>query len=467
MTDERLGAFDPDWTRRDSRSDHLRLRTMILLRWTAVFGQVVAISVAVRAFGLDLPLLACFLVISASVLANLAATFLAPGNKRLSEAEAMVTLLFDITQLAVLLFLTGGLTNPFALLILGPVTIAANALQLRTALFLGFVAMLLVSVLAVSAWPLVFTTGEVLVLPQLFEFGIWLALVIGIGFIGVYARRVSQEIRAMGDALLATRLALAREQELTDLGGVVAAAAHELGTPLSTITLVATELEEELSDRPEQREDAALIRREAKRCRDILRSMGRAGKDDLLLRRAPVEAILREAAEPHANRGKALEFHLAPGHGGDPVQPTILRRPETIHGLRNLIQNAVDFSRTAVQVEAQWTQEELTLRILDDGPGFPPGLIGRIGDPFMRARRDATSRAARPGYDGMGLGLFIAKTLLERTGATLTVENRADKGPATGAVVTLRWPLQRIAADATAPLGENTPISPMGGGETP
>jgi two-component system, sensor histidine kinase RegB len=458
MTDLRPSALDPNWTPRDTRSDHLRLRTLILLRWMAVFGQVVAIAVADRLFGLDLPLLPCFLVIAASVLANLAATFLAPENKRLSETEAMVTLLFDITQLAVLLYLTGGLTNPFALLILAPVTIAANALQLRTALFLGLVAIALVSVLALSSWPLVFATGEVLILPPLFEFGTWLALVIGIAFIGLYARRVSQEIRTMGDALLATRLALAREQQLTDLGGVVAAAAHELGTPLSTITLVAAELEDELDDRPEQREDAALIRREADRCRDILRSMGRAGKDDLLLRRAPVEAILREAAEPHANRGRRLDFLLAPGPGGDPVQPTILRRPETIHSLRNLIQNAVDFAASSVAIEAEWSDKELTVRIVDDGPGFPAGMLGRIGDPFMRPRRDQSQRVARPGYDGMGLGLFIAKTLLKRTGATLSATNRDDETSQSGAVVTLRWPLRRIAADAAAPLGENALI---------
>ena len=448
-----------DWSSRDTRSDHVRLRTLILLRWMAVFGQIVAIAIAQRLYGLDLPLLHCFLVIAASVLANLAATLLAPENKRLSETEAMVTLLFDITQLAVLLYLTGGLTNPFALLILAPVTIAANALQLRTALFLGGVAIVFVSILALASRPLVFVTGETLTLPPLFEFGTWLALVIGIAFIGLYSRRVSQEIRTMGEALLATRLALAREQQLTDLGGVIAAAAHELGTPLSTITLVATELEDDLSDRPEQREDAALIRREAHRCRDILRSMGRAGKDDLLLRRAPIEAILREAADPHSRRGKTVEIHAKPGIGGEPQQPTILRRPETIHGLRNLIQNAVDFARSEVRIDSDWTDDTLAIRICDDGPGFQAAVLSRVGDPFMRPRRDAQARQARPGYDGMGLGLFIAKTLLERTGANLSVGNAGPDAPLRGAVVTVRWPLHRIEADAAAPLGENTPIA--------
>jgi len=255
----------------------------------------------------------------------------------------------------------------------------------------------------------------------------------------------------MSDALQATQMALSREQRLTDLGGVVAAAAHELGTPLATIKLASAELVDELEDRPDLADDARLIRDQADRCRDILRSMGRAGKDDLHLHQAPLSAVIEEAAEPHRDRGRLMLFDLHPVDDGTEAHPAILRRPEIIHGLRNLIQNAVDFAKQTVWIEATWNDDRISVRIMDDGPGFPQQLLGRIGDPFMRVRRDGESRSQRPEYEGMGLGLFIAKTLLERTGAELSFANGHDPflTPAehpgrSGAIIEVSWPRDRI-----------------------
>ncbi|HEX9857926.1 MAG TPA: histidine kinase dimerization/phospho-acceptor domain-containing protein, partial [Paracoccaceae bacterium] len=264
----------------ETRSDWVRLHTLILLRWTAITGQIAAITVAVRYYEMQLPLGWCFLAIGASIIANLVAAFVFPENKRLSEIQALLTLLFDLTQLSVLIFLTGGLTNPFALLILAPVTISASALELRTTVILGAAAISMVTLNALFYLPLRFADGAVLAVPGLFAFGFWLSIVIGIVFLGAFSHRVAAEIRSMSNALLATQMALAREQKLTDLGGVVAAAAHELGTPLATMKLVSTELMAELADKPDLYDDARLIRDQADRCRDILRSMGRAGKDD-------------------------------------------------------------------------------------------------------------------------------------------------------------------------------------------
>jgi two-component system sensor histidine kinase RegB len=450
---------------RDTRSDWVRLRTLILLRWMAVTGQLAAITVADRYYGMQLPLGLCYLAVGASVIANLISVFVFPENKRLSEVEAMLTLLFDLSQFAFLIFLTGGLTNPFALLILAPVTISASALELRTTILLGVVAILLVSLAALYNVPLRFADGTTLQIPLLFEFGYWLAIVIGIIFLGTYSRRVAMEIRSMSDALLATQMALAREQKLTDLGGVVAAAAHELGTPLATIKLVSAELMEELEDRPDLLEDARLIREQADRCRDILRGMGRAGKNDLHLQQAPLGHLMREAAEPHLSRGKTVRFDMAPGPGGSDRQPTVLRRPEIVHGLRNLVQNAVDFARTTVWMEGEWTDRTLTVRIIDDGEGYPPQVIGRIGDPFVRARRTEQDLALRPEYEGMGLGLFIAKTLLERSRAELTFANGSDpflapeeRPERCGAVVEVIWPLEAVEAPAGQGLGQNSRI---------
>ncbi|WP_300011522.1 sensor histidine kinase RegB [uncultured Roseobacter sp.] len=446
----------------DTRASWIRLRTMILLRWFAIGGQLTAITVAQHWYGLQLELGLCYLVIGASVIANLVAIFIFPENKRLGEVENMLMVMFDLLQLSILLFLTGGLHNPFALLMLGPVTISAAVLTLRSTVLLGSTAILMVSILSQIHLPLRTDSGLILEIPQLFVFGHWIALIIAIVFISAYSVRVTSEIHSMSDALAATQMALAREQKLTDLGGVVAAAAHELGTPLATIKLASGELYEELINHPDLREDAALIREQADRCRDILRDMGRAGKDDLHLRQAPLMAVIEEAAEPHMGRGKTVHFH----HLGDPTeQPSILRKPEIIHGLRNLIQNAVDFAETDIWIEAGWSDDSISLRIMDDGCGFPPQLLGRIGDPFMRRRRNTASSGLRPGYEGMGLGLFIAKTLLERSGAELRFANGRDpvaveEGKRTdlGAIVHVTWERQRIDAhgrDQARQFGEN------------
>ena len=300
-------------------------------------------------------------------------------------------------------------------------------------------------------------------MPDLFVFGFFLALVIGVVFLGIYARQVTQETLSMGEALVATQMALAREQKLTDLGGVVAAAAHELGTPLATIKLVSSELIDELDG--EMKEDAMLIREQADRCRDILRSMGRAGKEDHLLRHAPIETVVHEASEPHLSRGKDVQFVVLPPDGSTARQPDIYRRPAVIHGIRNLVQNAVDFSIERVLIEVSWTDDIIAIQIKDDGQGFPSSVLGRIGDPFVRRRRTEVTRAQRPGYEGMGLGLFIAKTLLERSGAKLSFANgaaRALSNKRGGAIVRLEWPRSAIEAKvetARGALGDNTQLT--------
>lgn len=451
---------------RTEQNDWLRLRTLILLRWTAIFGQLAALAVATQYFALQLPLGLCFLAIGLAIIANLLAVFIFPANKRLSEGEAMLTLVFDLAQLGFLLFLTGGLTNPFALLILAPVIVSATALRLRSTIVLGILAAGIVTLIAVKNLSLRYRDGSDFAIPELFAFGFWIALLIGIGFLSVYSRRISSEMRSMSDALLATQMALAREQKLTDLGGVIAAAAHELGTPLATIKLVSTELIDELSDQPDLAEDVLLIRDQADRCRDILRSMGKAGKDDLHMRQGLLSAVLREAAEPHLDRGKTVHFSVTAAAQSGLREPEILRRPELIHGLRNLVQNAVDFARDRVWIDAHYSDSRLRILIVDDGPGYPSQVIGRIGDPFVRSRRDPRD-LSRPGYEGMGLGLFIAKTLLERTGAELSFANGSDpflqpeeRPERSGAIVEVVWPNAVIIAESRAGLGLNQVIEP-------
>lgn len=460
MSDGQLGVL-----KGHERGNWVRLRTIILLRWAAVVGQLVALFVAQQAYNLQIEMALCLLVVSVSVMGNLIAMFIFPENKRLSETENLLMVLFDLLQLALLLYLTGGLHNPFYILILGPVTVSALVLTLRSTVFLGITAILAVTLLAEFHLPLRTDQGFLLRVPDIFVFGNWVAITIAVVFLSFYSRRVTQEMHSMSDALQATQMALAREQKLTDLGGVVAAAAHELGTPLATIKLTSAELIEELEDFPELQEDARLIRQQADRCRDILRSMGRAGKDDLMLRQAPLGTVVREAAAPHLNRGKEIHFQDGLDSEDSQNQPVVLRRPDLVHGLRNLLQNGVDFARANVWVETTWDDDTVSVRIMDDGMGYPPSMMGRIGDPFMRLRRSEPERSQRPEYEGMGLGLFIAKTLLERSGAELSFANGRDpylvsgeQPEKCGAIVEVVWPRAKIdarSAENAMPMGEN------------
>ncbi|WP_417250080.1 sensor histidine kinase RegB [Celeribacter sp.] len=451
----------------ERRSNWVRLRTLVALRWIAITGQLASLFVAQQIFDLSLHLGSFALVIGASVIINIVSVFVYPENTRLSEKGVTLMLLFDITQLSALLYLSGGLNNPFALLILAPVTIAATALRPKSSVLAGAVAIAFVTLLSTFNIPLQLADGAELSLPDLFLFGQWAAIIIGVLFLGLFSWRVTSETHSMSEALLATQMALTREQKLTDLGGVVAAAAHELGTPLATIKLVSSELVDDLADNEVLREDAALIREQADRCRDILRSMGRAGKDDKHMRTAPLQAVVEEAAAPHLERGREVVIAVMEAPD-DREQPYVYRYPEIIHGLRNLVQNAVDFAQTTVWVDISWTSTHIRLRIIDDGSGFPASVIGRIGDPYVRRRRSERTSAKRPEYDGMGLGLFIAKTLLERTGAEIAFANGADRhdvhmraGRRSGAIVEVTWARDRICVpegEELDPLGENDPI---------
>lgn len=446
----------------------VRLRTLVVLRWAAVFGQVAAIAVSIYVFSLQIPLGLAAVAIGLAVIANLVSLAVFPKNARLNERDATGMLLFDTLQLAFMVFLTGGLHNPFMVLIVAPVTVAATALSTRATVIVGSVAIAATTAVADFNISLQTQDGAAVLMPDLFVFGIWVAVVTSIGFVGLYTRRISSEMRSMSEALLATQMALSREQKLTDLGGVVAAAAHELGTPLATIKLVASELVDELDDQTDLREDAALIGQQADRCRDILQSMGRAGKDDMLMKSVPLVTLVEEAAEPHADRGKALEISVV-SHLNDPTdEPVVARRPEIIHGLRNLIQNAVDFATTTVWIEIDWTRTEIKLRIIDDGRGYSPQVIGWIGDPFIRGKKPAQDKGRRREYKGMGLGLFIAKTLLERTGARLSFANgtepytgRPHPREKSGAIAQVVWPrttggIERKPVEGG--LGENIPF---------
>lgn len=411
----------------------------------AIAGQSLCVAAALM-IGAHLRVGPILLVIGLAVALN--CVLMLRPSRRIGANEAGWQLGFDLGQVAALLSLTGGLTNPFALLLLVPVTIAATALPGRHLAALAAATLIMVSMAAFFARPLSFSAGRVATLNEPLLVGTWFAIVIGALFFALYARTVTAEIAATADALFAARMALEREQKLQHLGGVVAAAAHEMGTPLATIKLVSSELVDEvaaaLPERQDLAEDLALLRQSADRCAAILKSMGSAGRDDLLIRSAPLREVLDEAAAPHRNRGIRIRLAV-------PAEaPAIHRDAALIHGLRNLIQNAVDFASEEVLVEAGCDRREIRLRIADDGPGFPVALLPKIGEPFLTTRPRAEDGRS---YEGLGLGLFIAKALLERSGAAVRFGNSQR-----GAQVTVVWPRDRIAADDRAALAPNPEI---------
>jgi two-component system sensor histidine kinase RegB len=420
----------------DSSELHrLRLNTLIRLRWLAVAGQSAAVVVV--AFWLDFPLPVgpCFALIACSAWLNLLLAFRFPATHRLEPRAALGILTFDALQLAGLLFITGGLTNPFSLLMAVPVVVSATSLPFRMTLLIGLLAVAAATLLAFFHLPLPWFQGAELPMPFIYVAGVWMALVSSIAFTGVYAYRVAEEARQLANALAATELVLQREQHLSALDGLAAAAAHELGTPLATIALVAKEMEKALASDSRFKEDVALLRSQTERCREILKRLTNlSSESEAHMSRLPLTSLIEEVIAPHREFGIAIR--LAPGERKGP-EPVTRRNPGVLYGIGNLVENAVDFAREAVTVEWRWSDEAVALAVLDDGPGFPAEVIDRIGEPYMTSRSGTDA-----GGGGLGLGLFIAKTLLERSGAAITFSNASEPGQ--GAIVRVEWPRDRF-----------------------
>jgi two-component system sensor histidine kinase RegB len=404
----------------------ISLRTLVPIRWVAIAGQAVTILIVHYGLGYRLPLLPALGVVASSALLNAILILLRQAAARLGERDAALCLGYDIMQLAILLYLTGGLQNPFSTLILAPVTVAATILSRRPVITLSILAVAAITVLALWHMPLPWRT-EPLVFPPELVLGIWLALVLATVFIGGYTWSVAQEARRLRDAVAATQLALAREQRISAVGALAAAAAHELGSPLATIAVVAKELAHDLPEDSPHSEDVALLLSQSERCRMILAELARQPEHDggSPYTRLPISALVETAGGLHQHEGVKLIFATA-GQPG-PEEPLVRRSPEIMHGLNNLIQNAVQFARREVSVTTFWDKAAVTVEIADDGPGFPLHLLGRIGEPYISTRAGAA--------DHMGLGIFIAQSLLERSGARLVFDNL----PEGGAHVAILW----------------------------
>ncbi len=428
----------------------VRLRTLVLTRWVAVAGQATALLVVNFVLGFELPIVAAMIAVGASALVNLWAALRRPPTARLDDREARLYLGFDLLQLGVLLYLTGGLNNPFAILVLAPVTVSATVLSRRSTIALSVLAVAIVVILAFFHLPLPWPDAD-FDLEPLFILGLAMALALSAVFIALYVFSVAEEARRRSDALSATQMALAREQRVSALGTLAAAAAHGLGSPLGTIAVIAKEIARDLPPDSPLREDVDLLLSQSNRCREILAGLAarpeETGGDPFA--RLPLPALVEAAAAPHRTARVRLLIDDAADGGGtllsDSVPPgdapIVARSPEILHGLGNLLENAFQFAASEVRVVIRWDERYITIMILDDGPGFDPGLIDRLGEPYLSGGiQDRDGKVIH-----MGLGVFIAQTLLERTGAALRFRNRVGGG----AEVKASWRREALEVEPT------------------
>ncbi|KRR23399.1 ActS/PrrB/RegB family redox-sensitive histidine kinase [Bradyrhizobium retamae] len=429
----------------DFRHPHryVRLDTILRLRWLAALGQLTAIFIVAHGLEFDFPVVACVAVVGISALLNLALQVAFDPMQRLEPVYAATLLALNIVELAALLFLTGGLQNPFSFLFLGPVLISATVLPIRMTVGLGLLAVACSSALVFFHLPLPWDSEDPLVLPPIYLFGVWLSIVLAIGVTSLYAFQATEEARKLSDALAATELVLTREQHLTQLDGLAAAAAHELGTPLSTIFLISRELEKTVEGNDQLASDLKTLREQAQRCRDILAKLTQLSSSGAPFDLMPLSTLIEEVVAPHRDFGVAIRVRLAVAATREPVGA---RNPAILYGVGNILENAVDFARTTVEVNAWWNADTVEIVISDDGPGIAPDMLKRIGEPYLSRRRSADETHRERA--GLGLGVFIARTLLERTGAKVSFSNRTF--PDHGAVVRIAWPRVRFEAEESA-----------------
>jgi two-component system, sensor histidine kinase RegB len=420
----------------DSRAirHRLRLSTLTRLRWLAVSGQSIAVIIIAHGYGFPMPELFCFVMIACSAWLNIFLSVRFPPSHHLPPAGATAVLSFDVIQLASLLFMTGGIANPFSVLVCVPVIISAGSQPVRHTLGLGLLTVICLTTIAYFSLPLPWHPGVTLEIPFLLIAGNWIAIVSTTAFAAIYAYQVSAEANELADALTSAELVLQREHHLSALDGLAAAAAHELGTPLATISVVAREMQKALADDPRFNEDVHLLVSQAERCRDILRRLSSLSTtEEEHMRLLPLNSLIEEIVEPHREFGITINVER---EGDGTREPVGLRNPGILYGLGNILENAVDFAKSRVEVRSFHDRQSVVIVVSDDGPGFSPDTLARIGLPFRRSR----DRSERQG--GLGLGLFIAKTLLERSGAELSFENAED--PHHGARVTIAWPRERM-----------------------
>ena len=413
----------------------IRLKTIILLRSIAVIGQLVTCLVVSNFLNFKLPYIEVYLTIAALALSNFILFLLYSWNKRLSETTTTFVIGADIIQLALLIFFTGGLSNPFVMLFIVPIAISIDNLPIRSSLILIVLTIVSVSIIGLYNYPLIKSDFSYLINPPIITIGIWFSLLVTILFLSLYVGRLANESREVSRALKVTEELLSNEQNLSSLDGLAAAAAHQLGTPLGSINLIATELldNENLTD--QGKEDLKILTEEIQRCKNILGSLGeKSSIDDDIVNKIELHALLEEMSELIKVKGIKTEI-IFDTDDEDLASFTIQRRSELLLGLSNIIENAGEFANENVWMKITKIDDNIQLLIEDDGVGFSSEIMNRLGDPYVTSRQNDNNLK-----DGLGLGFFISKTLFERLGIKMKIYNKNK--PDNGAVVSITIPNQ-------------------------
>ncbi len=449
----------------------IKPKSLLHLRWLAIAGQGVAIAVAYFILNLTFNFEACLIIILIACIVNLTSSIYFRKEKRLSAFKTFLFLSFDLTQISLLLFFSGGISNPFSMLIIVPAIVSASSLSIVYLSALCVMTLFSILFLSIRYFPIINNLGDVLKPPDILLLGFTFSLIITVTFLGNYARRIFLDNSNMNKALQATQVALERERKLTALTGVVAALGHELGSPLATIKLASSELLNEIDRDSPLYQDIKLIFDQIERCKKIISDMGSLGKDDQYVKIIDFFTLLLEASQPYEKKGKQIIFRLngvIQGHEGISIKekmiPMIRREPELIHGIRNIVHNALRFSESSIDINLIVNSKKIKLEIIDDGKGFPYDVTSMIGEPFLKSRDlYSINTKSKTSEEGMGLGLFIANILLERTKGQLKFSNvkqieNGGKKRVKGAKVEISWErssIEVLERDEEAKIKEN------------
>ena len=407
---------------------NLDKNTLTILRYIAIFGQFIAINIVFFYLDLQFPLKESYIIILIGLITNLYLQFRVKVNQ-LKDTYASLYLLYDLFQLSSLLYLTGGIFNPFSILLIIPTIVSSTFLSMGTTIILGVITSFLLFILSFIYLPLPGLDKNIFDVPNFYKLGILSAILIGLIFLSYFGIRFAGETKKRSEALRKLQEVISKEYELESLGGQAAAAAHSLGTPLATISVVAKELKKEIGDNKEVSKDIDLLISQTKRCSEILKQISRKQiKEDIFLSYIKFEDLLEEIINSFKETSsKKIDLEVV----NDNNKISIQRTPEIIYGLRNFIGNAVKFSRTRVNISIRSDKKIIEIKINDDGPGIPEDIIQKIGEPYIKSKSKELSVNS-----GLGLGTFLGKTLLERQGGQLIFKRNSKLG---GALVTLSW----------------------------
>ena len=401
--------------------NQIKLLTLINIRWAAIFGQFITISIVYFYFNFNFKIEYCYLLVLFSFVLNIFLQIRSKKTDLLSNKQATFSILYDLFQLFGLLFLTGGLTNPFSILIVAPITIAAGFLNLRSSILIGIFSVLLIVILSLFYTELPGLPKNYL-FPKFYIFGLALALCTAIVFLAIYSQRLAIESSQRNEAFNVLQQIFLREQELKSLGGLAAAAAHELGTPLNTISLVAKELKKELGSNKKFNQDLDLLISQSQRCGEILKQISRnphTEKVDKFLDKASFKIIVHEIIDSFKDLSKKKIIINEEEYKKDYL---ITKKIEIIYSLKNIIDNALKFSSNKIMISLVSNEDELRIKVEDDGVGFSNQILGFLGDPYIK------SKSLDNSSEGLGLGIFIAKIFLERLSAVINFYNLENKG---------------------------------------